>query len=577
MPTLRLSSRPGLRRARSRRGMALMLVLLLVGAIGALAIAGIYLADNATMMARARDRERELRYAADNSLAMAKSRLNTFPAILPDTGFDTLFLRRPLQNAYGATLPMLQTSAYLGPVGDPTGQTGLLDGAIVVEARLPNGAGFVRALEVRQESFAKYAYWSNRETMNGNPIYFMNDDQVFGPVWSNDVIRIHNTRATFHGEVGTASTINGANYGSFRKGRKENQRRIELPTNSRLAKLQGYAAIAGFAFNAPNTGSEQQVAMRIEFVAKDLNADGDSTDANEGLFRVFTSARDGTPNTLRGDWLGGITANTLCGDWHMIGGERRFFPAAVHRRTWMRDLLASPLGGMTFNQARDHTVGPNLPANPLFHDIMNAPGARCFPAGDPHLAPVERADAAGNPAYGYTAASAFVGGTDTTFTPSGRYGSWSLASNSPDVSIVNGFRGHVAARYHYAAFRGLTPGARGIIFVNGTVALSGVLRGRITLYAQNGNVVVIDDLRYAKDPSVINPDPRLQCTEADILGIIAGRNIVLADNALNTPQNPGAGHRVMDDTKDLYVHAVLMALNTSMYGEHYDGGPMSAS
>jgi len=176
-----------------------------------------------------------------------------------------------------------------------------------------------------------------------------------------------------------------------------------------------------------------------------------------------------------------------------------------------------------------------------------------------------------------------IGGTPYTFTPTGRHGSWQLASASPATPIVTRFTSRTPSannmeRYFFAAYRGLNPGARGVIYTDGTVAVSGVLRGRITLYAENGTVVFIDDLRYAKDPSIINPDPSKQCEESDILGVIAGGDIVIADNAINTPQNPGDGYRYLDDSpEEVWVHGVVMALDMSFRAQNHSTGPTTAA
>ena len=82
--------------------------------------------------------------------------------------------------------------------------------------------------------------------------------------------------------------------------------------------------------------------------------------------------------------------------------------------------------------------------------------------------------------------------------------------------------------------------------------------------------MILDDVRYATDPSVTAG----ACP--DVLGVIGGSNITVADNAINDPQNVGS-YRNFDDTKDLYIHGVLMALNTSFGVENYSGGPSSAN
>jgi hypothetical protein len=68
-------------------------------------------------------------------------------------------------------------------------------------------------------------------------------------------------------------------------------------------------------------------------------------------------------------------------------------------------------------------------------------------------------------------------------------------------------------------------------------------------------------------------DPSTQ-TCNDILGLFGGQDILVADNALNTPQSiAGYGYRGFDDTKDETIHAVVLALNE--FGVQNFGNPPS--
>jgi hypothetical protein len=55
--------------------------------------------------------------------------------------------------------------------------------------------------------------------------------------------------------------------------------------------------------------------------------------------------------------------------------------------------------------------------------------------------------------------------------------------------------------------------------------------------------------------------------------MISGDNVVVADNSLNTPQWTKSGGsptiKSLDDTPDLYIHSVIMALGTSFEVENY--------
>jgi hypothetical protein len=557
----RRTTEPSPPRPRDRRGVALILTLILTFAIGALVMAAVYLTSTAGLLGRSAEREKELRYAADAALQMGKSRLNNDPTALPDSDYVALVAGGSLQSASGASIPGVSFNLYVGPTGSTTGQFGRF-ASVVSEAVGPRGGRFVRRLELLQESFARYAYWTNKEkSSGGGTIYFGGGDVLWGPVWSNDDITIHSTGASFNDDVGTAANVVGAGYASFKKGYKENQPPIQLPTVTKLAKLPGYAAAGSFSFVAPTSGNETVVRQRIEFVAVDLNADGDSTDVDEGFFRIYT-ADPSQDEWLRGDWETNRSSARNCGDWHtvMSGGatQWKFFPVSVHRDGWAQSLWQhGGFGSYSSSAASSHgdrSVSNLMSPGSL---LSGQPSPRCFVGGDPHLVAVD-GDASSN-------AAARIGGDNTTFTPSGDLGRWTAWGGAvdPRLAAVRPWD----ADYLFPLYRGQNAGAKGVIYVNGTVGISGVLRGRVTLYS-NRTIVVLDDLRYSTDPA------GGQCN--DILGVISGDDIVVADNAINTPQNAN-GYRNMDDTKDLDVHGVMMALKFSFRVENYDSGPTDAN
>lgn len=96
--------------------------------------------------------------------------------------------------------------------------------------------------------------------------------------------------------------------------------------------------------------------------------------------------------------------------------------------------------------------------------------------------------------------------------------------------------------------------------MNGTVGVSGRVSGRVTL-ASNRTIVILDDVAYVTPPNTGPCD--------DVLGLIAWRDIAVADNALNTPQDS----HTYDETSAETVHGVLMALNTSFFVENHSSGP----
>ena len=69
---------------------------------------------------------------------------------------------------------------------------------------------------------------------------------------------------------------------------------------------------------------------------------------------------------------------------------------------------------------------------------------------------------------------------------------------------------------------------KGVVFVQGDVAVSGKLRGRVSVFA-TGNIILADDLLYHNAPGT-------KCdAEGDIMGSIATLDAIIADNNVQTP------------------------------------------
>ncbi|MEP7000168.1 MAG: pilus assembly PilX N-terminal domain-containing protein [bacterium] len=579
---------------RPRRGVALVIVLIFVIAMAALAMSSIFMAANANLLAKSYDRERDLKYAAEAALAIGKSRVNADPSILvmhSITQLDTaIMLNQSITGADGIPLAGIKVNVYVGPTGSTSGQFGRFS-SIVAEARDARGNGFIRRLELTQESFAKFAYWSNSESNGSATIFFNNADELWGPVWSNDTISIGSGGAKFHDEVGTTFFVSGASYGVFSKGKKEYQKAIPLPSTSTLLTLKTISATSGWDFTSGRAGStnEASVLDRIEFLATDLNASGDSTDLNEGMFRIYTARSDAY---LRGDYPAGTPPSVsnvdFCGDWHVArigtGGSGtntlQFYPASEHNTTWFYNQIWQGLRdknpGWTTTQVN---TAATTARNENLNSVMTQANARCYLPGDPHLVAIERNGPYKDPitpGVNYTTAAWQRGGSDTTFTPDGVTGTWKVNTATPDTLIrrlrgIAGDAGKIGdAKYLYPLDRVFNAGAKGVIHFSGNVGLSGTMNGRVTLYS-NGTIVLLDDLRYANDP--------VKGVCRDILGIIADKDIVIADNSLNTPQliTGSSGYNALDDTQDFTIHAVMMALGNSFRVEHFDQGPTNVN
>ncbi len=82
-------------------------------------------------------------------------------------------------------------------------------------------------------------------------------------------------------------------------------------------------------------------------------------------------------------------------------------------------------------------------------------------------------------------------------------------------------------------------------------------------------IIVGDDIQQSIDPALGICD--------DILGLFAGTDVIIADNALNTPLRlPNGNWSTMKayGNKDENVHAIVLALN-SFTANNYDQGPQS--
>ena len=94
------------------------------------------------------------------------------------------------------------------------------------------------------------------------------------------------------------------------------------------------------------------------------------------------------------------------------------------------------------------------------------------------------------------------------------------------------------------------PPGNGVLYVDeGNVTLSGTLRGQMTI-ATNQDIRVTGNLLYARDPrDPVTPSP-------DLLGIVAGRDVVVDSTAPNNIQ----------------IDATMMALNGSFWAENWNSG-----
>jgi hypothetical protein len=578
----------------NRRGSALMLVLLFTLALGGLAISAIYMNGTTTIVSKLYDRERDYRYAAEWALAMGKSRISRDTTlILPDSGYVTLASNLAPTTVGGAPIPLVKVDLYAGLSGVTTGQYGKAVSLVAV-ASDGSGARHVRRLELLAENFAVYAVFVDQWQAG---LCYTTGEIIRGRAHSNTQWQSCASAPgpIYTDSVSAVTTITGT--AQYQKGNYPNFFRINYPTNAWLTKMIGLATTANY--NITPVATATRGGSRMEFVAIDLNGDGDVTDQTEGFFRIY----DGNVGALglpagadtfvtKSQWPYNAKADTLatsagsasqkyrhvirnqCGATYTYqdagGGLHQWFiPVAAHdnanvAKRWFRN-------GMEQTFLRQGQPPATAAANAealrtqTVTQILQRAGARCYPAGDPHLMPTERFVDSGDANWG---------GQDSTFTPAGRSGAW-RPYPGPAFSAFTGSTPRQAGEqaYLWPLHRALNPYFQGVIYVNGSIYMSGQVRGRATVFANN-NVKFIDDITYTSPPGTLSNI----CT--NLLGILTGDHAALSDNAIQRPKyinSTTAGTaKFLDDNQDFFLHGVTMSgvynTNGGFYTELYNAG-----
>lgn len=552
------------------RGLALVLVMLLTVGVAALAAAAIFLSSSASTISRGQEREEDMRNAADAGIELGRSALNGNPALFPDTGYSTLQLNQQVTDATGAVIPGVTRSIYFGPTGSSTGQYGIF-GSVLSLIQDRTGAVVVRRGELAQESFARFAYYTDSEA--SGTICFGGGDQIFGPLHTNDNMCIYSSGARFRSEVEVSGTISGKSYGTFDQGFIEHGAVIPLPTLADLARLNTYATQGGMSFTALTGGTVYQARMRIEFLPVDLDGDGKVTGPTEGFFRVYSDTGASNPDYVSATPPGNSYSNLNCTDAHTVTGYTPANPSAVHYTSaWHLALTASPgtwfTTGVTGHTTTSLSTSLTNRQTNATSSVQQA-ASRCWLGGDEHLFVTTTATG------GYLPRN--------TFQAADSYGRWLPYTTTPDAAVIAGLKNPASgtvdtslanrtllARYLWPLSRQFNPNSKGVIYVSGKVVLSGVVNGKVTIAASD-NIIIGDDLKYAIAPGAA------PCLASNMLGLLSPGYIYLADNDLNAPQPWGTSSawKSYAATNDEYIQGVLLTLH-SFQVEDYAAGPTSA-
>ena len=371
--------------------------------------------------------------------------------------------------------------------------------------------------------------------------------------------------------------------------------------------------------------SAPQRGTRVSFRPVDMDGDGTYDQEDEGMMMIFDIALNIDTSAIRVDLphsgaLGhnSITILNQCGllvQIPLIGtipAHTEFFPVARFREKWVRARLklagvTTAVGGTAFSVTDTSSTlaggmgligNDSLPTNAAVDSILGrgVGNSRCFPVGSPYLMLTERyvdtncavATDTTTTLWGWGAdqvmttacpATKQYGGQDTTFTASvtrcaifGRggkckggfprsLGAWRTWAGATLPAIPVNVLQAGQKPYLWPLFKPFNLVSKGVInSTTGPVYLGSpndMLRGNVTFYESdvNKDVIFIDDLIYDQDPTTSAALCR------NFLGIIAGRNVIIADNALNRPRpNAGGTRNYFYGIPDFTLHAVTMSL-----------------
>ena len=573
---------------RSRRGSALILVLMMTLAVAGLSIAAIFMSSSAGLLSAFYDREREYRLAADAGLEIVRSRLRRDTALfVPDTGMRVMLSGYQVRDAQDVVLPRVRVNVYAATTGDTTGAF-LPFITLIATAYDAGGTRHVRRVDLRRESFSRYGLFvdSFPSTLTHGPA------NVPGRVHTNGTWRSSGSGNTYRDTVSAVAGLAGT--ATFMSDTIVGGSRVRFPRDSTFPWLNALAASANLSF-APVAGGGS--GSRLEFVAFDANNDG-TVGPDEGFARIFDLANIAgiDTNRLRSvpplftafnftdmqwqtyyQWNDAVVQRQ-CGAFYRRGGRWHFFPVATHRSDWARAVIQQNGGsdfpgvsGGTMDIMDDHSY------EAVFRIMRNQATARCYPAGSPFLMTTERMTnpagvITGTPAdsvpFGVItppggwpgSAPTGYGGSDTTFTLRSRtcsfstlttlgrcdllttitdLGSWRAFGGTAVAGVPATVRQAVELPYLWPFSTTYNAASRGVISATaGPLYVGGDVRGRVTLRVP-GRVSIVDRIRYVVDPN----DPLRQPCD-DQFGLVAQGDVLVTEGMTSRVRRMGRPNTV---------------------------------
>ena len=555
---------------RNERGVALILTLLITLAVAAMAVGGVMIASSGTLTARFTAKEAALHSLVDAGLEVARDSINRALTLLPDTGFITIAPASAIIDAQGNTVSGYTRTVYAGKTGGRTGgpatsgQYGSNYISIMSVINDPRGAVAARRGLFVQDSWSRFSVaindWSNGSVQYGCGASFQ------GPFHSNDILRLQSgctspNMVSFLGPVTVVGSINNSGSGSYAAGYTTGAAPLAWPTPAQLGLMQQYAIDADvvngdYDLTGGNTGTNRP-CTRLDFQVLDSNQDG-IIQWDEGYVRVFRCLNTAETSLamVNGRRWGDLAA--LPADVDAVAGVSPTSDPNIASpncggvagaRPWMTALAVynqMTALGRTATQKRD-----------TLRVLLTSAQRRCLPGGDPLL-------------RGMTAADTLLGDSASVNVglPAGVGGRWvprRLGAHPSVTTVRNTIAAGGDAEYWIPL--GKNPNFKGVIFVNGDVAVSGRLRGRVSVVT-TGNFVMQDDFQYWTPPGT-------DCSETgDIFGAIAFSNIVVQDNNMISPFRVnnvywgGFDETPADESFDMFI------LTLNNYGGDIPGIPV---
>ncbi len=551
---------------RNERGVALVLTLLITLAIAALAVGGVMVAGSGTLTAKFSAKEAALHSLSDAGLELARDSINRAPTILPDTGYIQIVPASTIIDAQGNTVSGYTRSVYAGKTGGRTGgpatagQYGSNFMSIVSVINDPRGSVAARRGLFTQESWSRFAVAINN--WSGTAVYGC-AESIAGPFHSNNVLRLQSGCTTpkvgFFGPVTVVTSINNPTSGNFTQGSITGATPLAWPTAAQFATMQQYAQdadVAGGDYDITSAGpaNGNRPCTRLDFQVLDSNGDG-VIQWDEGYVRVLKCVTDGVATSTDS------AANFVTGRrWN----ENPAILSALGVTTLTDPNIRSPnCGGVPAASGRGWTTARNLYADlaalgrtatqirDTIRSALTSGPRRCFMGGDPRL-------------NGMAASDTILRDSATVnFNLPASYGGKWVPRRLGAHSSVTPRKNTIAAGgdAEYWIPLGKNANFKGVIYVTGNVAISGRLRGRVSVVT-TGSINLADDFRYWTTPGT-------NCSETgDIFGAISGVDVIIEDNSVQTPfKTNNVYWGGYDDTPADENYDLFMIMLGNFYGD----------